>query len=114
MTPEQIEDNKSILEFMGYVVTDFEERQLRFNNPDFAHEKYYHWPLVESCNYYKSYNDLMPVWHKFRDLRFTDLIHEKMHSGLKEIVGRSILNKPIEKAFRQLADACKWANSTKQ
>lgn len=114
MTHEEMEDTKIILEFMGYVVKDFKSHNLRYNHKESASDMYYDWLLVERCEYHLSYNELMPVWHKFRNLKFQSLSNEVMHFELCDTCANAITYKPIEYAFRQLSDACKWVKSIKK
>jgi hypothetical protein len=106
MTPEQIEDTKIILEFMGF--------ELFKTNDTWMYQEDDHLWYLYNCHYHDDYSDLMPVWHKFRDLKFTQKRHEIGHSTHKDFCSHAITYKPIDDAFVQIAYACKWANLTKQ
>lgn len=83
MTKEEIiEGNKLIAEFDSYPVSD--------------------------CNYHASYDMLMPVWVKFRDLKLDGVVDNRTHHLHCEIISISIYNSPIQEAFEKLVEGIKW------
>lgn len=67
------------------------------------------------CNlkYDKDWNDLMPVWYKFRDLKFEDA---GSHLNYKIQIVNAIVNKgpSPEEACKRLSEAIEWYNANKQ
>jgi len=64
--------------------------------------------------YHSDWSWLMPVWHRFVDLKFTTPKQQFEHSELKEIIGRSILYNIIERAFDNLFEGVQWYNQQKE
>lgn len=87
-----ITDNEVIARFMGY----------------------FNWEDSTYGNYDKDWNRLMPVWYKFRDLKFNagDSIRE--HSRYKRAMELLIPNEGISETFSALVEAVKWYNSLKK
>ncbi len=61
-----------------------------------------------------SYDWLIPVWHKFRDLRFEDLKHEFSHSNIKNMIRQELTIGTAWDLFNELAEAIEWYNTTKK
>lgn len=60
-----------------------------------------------------SYDWLMPVWHKFRDLRFEDNLTHLLQHGNHSIWIQSELSMGnINGLFEKLAEAIEWYNTT--
>lgn len=67
-----------------------------------------------SVKYHTSYDWLIPVWVKFRELRFDDVEHQFKHSELKSLIGWMLVNGTIETTFTELGKAIEWYNSLKK
>lgn len=65
---------------------------------------------IEEMGYDCSYQWLMPVWVKFRDLKFEDFKYQIEHSERKDIIGLAILYGEINIAFERLSEAITWYN----
>ena len=70
---------------------------------------------LEDMNYDLSYDWLMPVWHKFRDLRFRgNIVSVFAHSSQKDKIIEELTNGNEETLFAALAEAIEWFNTTKK
>ena len=69
---------------------------------------------INELEYDLSYDWLMPVWHKFRDLRFRSINDQFTHSHYKESIIKEIANGNEETLFNALAEAIEWYNTTKK
>ena len=66
-------------------------------------------------SYQSSYDSLMPVWVKFRELEaFTDSGTRKTYYSLCDEVKDAIADEGIEDAFIALSNAIIWYNSIKE
>ena len=67
----------------------------------------------EYWDYHESYDSLMRIWFKFRELRFESLKHEKQHYEYKSKIGLSlVVDNDISKPYNLLVEAIEWYNST--
>lgn len=64
-----------------------------------------------SLKFDKSWSWLMPVWYKFRDLKFEDA---GCHLNYKIQIVNAIVNKGPEEACKRLSEAIEWYNANKQ
>lgn len=108
-----------IAEFMGKKVTEFTWRDYSCicecdeeGNVDWYDRLPVYNPNVD-------YNELMPVWVKFRDLEIdykTDNLQfsDFNYIRLKQNLEKTIMRKPIEKAFEELGKAIEWYNKIKR
>jgi len=94
-----------------------------FEISDFINEKYheqdknFHQFAIEDLKYHISYDWLMPVWVKFRDLeneivdyQFNKLAFYVLKAKIKDLLTEK--DTPIE-AFEELAKAIEWYNTIK-
>jgi hypothetical protein len=65
-----------------------------------------------SVKFHTSYDWLMPVWVKFRDMYEPEL--GKALWDVKENIKTIIVMKPIEEAFEELGKAIEWYNTIKK
>lgn len=101
------EKTRLIAEFDGWEVDRFLS--------DANNAEYYTHPIklgiyIKHMEYYKSYDWLMPVWHKFRDLRFED----NHHLAYRERIEYQLMDGNEETLFNALAEAIEWYNTTKK
>ncbi len=80
-----------VAKFMGYTVTQ----------------------ITDLTDYYLKYNNLMPVWVKFRDLKLEDDLLFYKHEKISDIISRSITYGTITEAFDELVKGIEWAESLK-
>lgn len=71
-------------------------------------ERYYPNTLKYNCNW----SWLMPVWYKFRDLKFEIEPHLSRHSNHKNLIGRQILYGSIGDTHIAAFNALCWYNKT--
>jgi hypothetical protein len=66
-------------------------------------------------NYHKDWSALMPVWYKFRDLKFDEVANQIEHSNIRTVIGAAILNEgpTPAAACALLANAIRWYNQIK-
>lgn len=75
---------------------------------------------ISESSYYESYDCLMPVWHKFRDLRFnSDNIKYEQNIRTfqywRDKIQNAILNYDSpSRAFLELSGAIQWLNTLEQ
>lgn len=67
-----------------------------------------------ALQYYRSYDWLMPVWHKFRDLRFETTLDIFTHTNIKNMIRQELTIGTVESLFCELAEAIEWYNTTKK
>lgn len=60
--------------------------------------------------YHTSWDWLMPVWYKFRDLKFISPKLQFEHSEYKDSISRVICYQDIQVAFNEMVIAIKWHN----
>lgn len=105
MTEQEIlEDDKLIAEFMEYY---------------FHAGKFYkkgaktlgQWFSIPKYNI--SWDWLMPVWCRIRDLRFKEMKHEFEHADIKQNCAHAICYRDIQSAYYEIVNAIKWYNTTK-
>lgn len=65
---------------------------------------------LNELRYDRSYDWLMPVWHKFSGLQLNGLEHA-IHC---QVIKTAITNEPIEEFLNELAEAIEWYNTTKK
>lgn len=75
--------------------------------------------ISDLSGYYERYDNLMPAWVKFRDLKFSEpddnpTMDEIKHLKLCASISWSITNKPITEAFDELVSGINWYNSIKK
>lgn len=102
------EKNKVLAEFMGESIIMQKSSVGNFLIPmrfDNVHHRGY-----TACKYHSSYDWLMPVWHKFRDLE-TKGMEKMIHCDYVEKLESAILWHPITEAFDLLVEAVEWYNS---
>lgn len=104
-------EEKSILlaDFMGYERTDKDYWEPTFKGETKGEVL---WP--RDFKYNTSYDALMPVWVKFRDLK---LKKDNLKDGQalhRTLIRNAITDLPIEKAFEKLTEALIWYNSIKK
>jgi hypothetical protein len=67
---------------------------------------------LPEMKYHSSWDWLLPVWYKFIDLRFADVMHQLKHSELKSIIGLAILYGGIELAHKNIFEGIQWYKTT--
>jgi hypothetical protein len=67
----------------------------------------YHYEL----GYHSNWSFLIPVWYKFKDLRFENVGHQLEHSNFKTNIAYSICYRNIESAFQSIVSGIQWYNS---
>lgn len=109
MTPQQITETKTIAEFMGY--------EYHNDYPILFPEGYYQLDeliankyLVQQFKYHTSWDWLMPVWEKFKNLDVNNEKEKVNHVDLKGAIRFKITERPIQEAFSAIANAIKWYN----
>lgn len=68
--------------------------------------------LQDELKYNISWSWLMPVWVKFRDLKFDDTRLQLEHSGIKAALTYQICYGTIEQVFIEMFTAIQWYNTT--
>ena len=111
MTEEKIiEDNTLIAEFMGYTV--YRKRYPR-NHGIGAPEAEWKDIIIEKAKFHKSWDAIMPVWQKFRDIpsgKFSAEIKysfREFHDG----ISNAIYWHEVSDVWSNLCDAIKWYKS---
>ena len=117
MTPE-IEGLRLMCLFMGGEIDDGVYHILNSHDDVFNYVKgkaYFdemHGIPVAYLTYSSSYNQLIEVWKKFRDLEFSPSSTEVLeHLGWKTQFEEALAYKSCEEAFLLLVEAIKWYNS---
>lgn len=109
-------DNETIADWMG---GKFEKREimtyggLRHGKWTFDNDR---WCYDDQLDYSTDWRWLMPVWYKFRDLKFKVGDNKGTHWTYKDLISDAIVNKgptPSE-ACRLLADGIRWYKTIKQ
>jgi hypothetical protein len=112
MTPQEIEDTKTIAEFEGFVKCGKANR--------YKFEDGIEIPIIH-FKYLSSWDALHRVWEKYRKLEVPnfdiDSVSKRVQRNtLKEqiyYVGDIILNGTIQEAFTAIANAIRWYKSIK-
>ena len=117
----ETEGNKVLAEFMGYRYFTWQEvkgfGQAGWCKHDHASPKLANGFLcrtTKELSYHTSWDWLMPVWIKFRDLEFAgknEMLHSKVKHDLFHKLYRA--NSPSD-FFHHLVEAVKWYQSTKK
>ena len=68
---------------------------------------------LPKMKYHSDWGWLIPVWYKFRDLRFDDFMDQFKHSDFKRLISHAICYEGIENAYNEICKAIKWYNSQK-
>lgn len=97
MEQEWISWNKIILEFMGDVRITSGARI-----------------AYTTLQYHASWDWLMPVWNKFKKLKFKSMTTSLEHIKIKSSISDSIVQGKIENAFVELVTGIRWYNSYNQ
>lgn len=104
-----ITDNEVIARFMDIMIfKTYAECEA------FPIEKLKPWSLPEQLTYHTSWEKLMPVWYKFKDLNIEDrrknIVFERFYLRIKD----AILHQGCSEACKLLAEGIRWYNSTTQ
>lgn len=108
-----ITDNEVIARFMGGKPSEYHMPKGTY----IFFDQLYHGQQLHAykkMKYSTSWDWLMPVWYKFRDLQFRTFGHNSdwiEHCGY---ISDAILNKGISETFSVLVEAIKWYNSLKK
>jgi len=89
---EILKGNKLIAEFMG------------------KEEGYNEHGVWQPFQYHSSWDWLMPVWHKFRDLRFKDETKSKLHTNYVARLAQDLAYGTISEFFNNIQIAIEWYN----
>jgi hypothetical protein len=103
-TAEIIEGNKLIAEFMGHKVSYGLENAMLISTQEITYTP---------AKYHTSWDWLMPVWYKIRDLRFDEPKLQLEHMKVKTPITHFICYGTIEHAFIEILAAITWYNTTK-
>jgi hypothetical protein len=114
--PEIIEGNKLITGFMGYYITPFNGKYhfacKEIKKPEHLNQA---WEFrVEEAKYHSSFDWIMPVYFKFRDLsdiqeeRFTQ--HDYWIKKIVEALKYGDKDDCPSKAFVKIVEAIQWYN----
>jgi hypothetical protein len=113
---DQLTDNEVIARFMDMVANPFNNRM--YSNADDVHtcegQVYGDWHDITL--FQTSWERLMPVWYKFRDLKFNDLGDELSHDYFCDNLRYTISEagpSPSE-ACKLLAEGIRWYNTIKK
>jgi hypothetical protein len=113
---DTITDNEVIARFMDMVANPFNNRM--YSNAEDVHtcegQVYGDWHDITL--FQTSWERLMPVWYKFRDLKFQPDCDKFHHDIICDGIRFAITNKgpsPSE-ACKLLAEGIKWYNSVKK
>lgn len=109
MTSEQLEGNKIIIEFMGFVVKDFGAAGLRYNVPE-SNDKYYDWLVVKNCQYHSSWDWLMAACEKFDNLQIFNPENWQPYANRCNRIDDAVIIYDINETFRELVQGIKWYN----
>jgi hypothetical protein len=93
-------DNEVLAEFMGLPLT---KEEPMFTG-GFKTVPFMRW------KYNSDWNELMDVWHKFRDLKFDDRDNEMIIHRAR--IQTYLLSAGITEVFKALVEAVKWYNQT--
>lgn len=106
---DQLTDNEVIARFMGIMIFNtYAEMQavpLAVLKP---------WALPHQLKYHEKWDELMPVWYKFKDLTMgkpENLKQLTRHCGNIE---HAILHEGVSEACKLLAEGIRWYNSVKK
>ena len=111
MTEEQLQYSKVIVGFMGDIIIFDSEEDMRA----YPILELTSWCYSWQCQYHTSYDWLMPVWVKFRDLeKVVPLAQMTECTRLFSNIEKAIVHKPIDQLFEALAEAIIWYNQTKK
>ena len=106
----ETEGNKVLAEFMGFVPEDKPHGTV-WRHPNKA--GVYGGNGIK-FTYFTSWQSLMPVWIKFRDLEFTGK-NEMLHSNITANLFHALYNSDSPSDFfPHLVEAVKWYQSTKK
>lgn len=103
-----ITDNEVIARFIGAEVKPIDQNAVRgsvFYNGEWYRD-------FSRLKFQTSFDWLMPVWYKFRDLVLTTQDDHVTHSNHRIVIGSAILSKGIGEACKLLAEGIRWYNST--
>lgn len=67
----------------------------------------------DEMDYKNSWDWLMPVWYKFRDLKFESATDMRKHRSFCSEIAMGILSDGISEAFKELVKGITWYNSIK-
>lgn len=67
-------------------------------------------PNLKDLKYHLSWDKLMPVWYKFRDLQFESTKLQKEHSDWESPINNAICYQGIKSAHLLLCLAIQWLN----
>lgn len=65
---------------------------------------------IDEMEYHTSWDWLMPVWYKFRDLKFTEETPQKLHNNYVARLAQDIAYGTIEEFFHNIQIAINWYN----
>jgi hypothetical protein len=101
------ETNIIIAEFMGYKLCEREE--CGHENPHYITGPS-NWDITfpKNFRFHESYNEFMPVWHKFRALYLPQDL-KPLHDAYCICIAMEITESPIlNPAYKWLVDGIKW------
>lgn len=107
---EILKGNKLIAEFMGFELSDTFSPALppHYINKEGETLTGY---IDTELKYHSRWDDwLMPVWHKFRDLRFKDETKSKLHANYVARLAQDLAYGTISELFNNIQIAIKWYN----
>ena len=106
MTEEKIiEGNTLIAEFMGYTV--YRKRYPR-NHGIGAPEAEWKDIVIEKAKFHKSWDAIMPVWQKFRDLPFENTALKYSFREFSDGISNAIYWHEVADVWSNLCEAINW------
>lgn len=69
---------------------------------------------LKQAKYNTSWNWLMPVWHKFRDLKFDEETTKKLHNNYTARLAQDLAYGTIDEFHHNITIAIKWYNQIKK
>lgn len=114
-------ENELIAEFMGFCAIEFTpiDKQPTYKildlkgNPVYP---YYGPYRSEQMQFDRSWDWIMPVWARFRDLilQLNNVNARKQHALHFQAIAGSITHGDLPRAYKRLVNAIKWYNENKQ
>jgi hypothetical protein len=68
------------------------------------------WCVAAYLHYHSNWEWLIPVWYKFRDLRFDDAKSQFKHADFKLNISYCICYRDIQSAFQSIISGIQWYN----
>lgn len=117
-TPTMEQSNEPMIDQINAVIAEFmggprcpHPDQPFFPEPHWGYKCHKgHWWNEKNLEYHNSWDWLMPVWYKFRDLRFSETKLQLQHSNWKTPIDNAICYQSIQSTHLLLFNAIQWYN----